>query len=209
MAFFERKWVMALSVLIVIVGFNGISGWLDSRGEKLLDVPGAVQPSVEASETENPVLIEAAPVMVTVHICGAVVSPGVFTLPEGSRIRDALEQAGGFSEKADTISVNLAEVITDGQQIVIYEQYEGTEISGTPGPAKAKAPGAAASGLPVSINQGSLEALMLLNGIGEKTAQKIMDYRKAQGGFKTIEELKNVPGIGDKKFEQIKNDVRL
>lgn len=209
MAFFERKWVMALSVLIVIVGFNGISGWLDSRDEKLLDDPGAVQPSVEASETENPVLIEAAPVLVTVHICGAVVSPGVFTLPEGSRIKDALEQAGGFSEKADTISVNLAEVITDGQQIVIYEQYEGTELSGTPGPAKAKASGAAVSGLPVSINQGSLEALMLLNGIGEKTAQKIMDYRKAQGGFKTIEELKNVPGIGDKKFEQIKNDVRL
>lgn len=209
MAFFERKWVMALIVLIVIVGFNGISGWLDSRDEKLLDIQGAVQPSVELSETDDPVLIETAPALVTVHICGAVVSPGVFTLPEGSRIRDALELAGGFSEKADTISVNLAEVITDGQQVVIYEQYEGTEISGAPGPVKAKAPGTAVSGLPVSINQGSLEALMLLNGIGEKTAQKIMDYRKAQGGFKTIEELKNVPGIGDKKFEQIKNDVRL
>jgi len=207
MAFFERKWVLALIVLVMIVAFNGASAWMDSRGEKLLDSADA-STVVEEPAVENATAPAVDPVTVTVHVCGAVTTPGVYTLPEGSRITDALEKAGGFSPKADTISVNLAEVITDGQQVVIYEKSADPVNGTSTGPSKGAA-GAVSSGLPVSINHGSLEALMLLDGIGEKTAQKIMDYRKAQGGFKNIEELKNVPGIGDKKFEQIKNDVKL
>lgn len=206
MAFFERKWVIALSLLIVIVGFNGISGWLAFREEKALETAETVSEIPAKTEDLNTTPPETVPATVTVHICGAVSSPGVVTLPAGSRVKDALEQAGGFSAKADTVSVNLAEIITDGQQIVIYEQSDAQNAVGT---AKGKSPAAAPSGLPVSVNHGSLEALMLLDGIGEKTAQKIMDYRKAQGGFKTLEELKNVPGIGEKKFEQIKNDIKL
>ncbi len=209
MGVFERKWVLALGVLILIIGFNGISGWMGSRGEKLLAdaVPVMTEGEVPAVTSPSAADIEAP--MVTVHVCGAVMKPGVFTLPEGSRVTNALEQAGGFSPKADTVSINLAEVMVDGQQIMIYEQSEDPAPGRTSGISKTQPANAAEQGLPVNINRGSMEALMLLDGIGEKTAQKIIDYRKSQGGFKSIEELKNVPGIGDKKYEQIKNDVRL
>ncbi len=207
MAFLERKWVLALIVLVLIVGYNGVSAWIESRGD-LIPVPKEQivdAPEVEASSLPADV---AEPAVVTVHICGAVNKPGVYSLSEGSRINDALQQAGGFASKADMVSVNLAELLTDGQQIVIYElgsEPQGKVAGGSSGVKKTTSE----PSLPVSINKGSMEALMLLDGIGEKTAQKILDYRKSQGGFKTIEELKNVPGIGDKKFEQIKNDVKL
>lgn len=209
MAFLERKWVLALGVLVLIVGFNGISGWMAAQGEKNLESIVPVQVAAAESSVTSPSVTEVKPAAVIVHVCGAVTNPGVFSLPEGSRVTDALKKAGGFSPKADTLSVNLAEVITDGQQIVIYEQSTDPQSNAAPSASKAKPAGGADSGLPVNINHGTLQALMLLDGIGEKTAQKIMDYRKAQGGFKSIEELKNVPGIGDKKFEKIKNDVRL
>lgn len=209
MGVFERKWVLALSVLVLIIGFNGISGWMDSRGEKLLAAAVPVISEGEEPVVTSPSVAEIEVSMVTVHVCGAVMKPGVFTLPEGSRVTHALEQAGGFSPKADIVSINLAEVISDGQQIVIYEQSAEPAAGGASGVSKTQPGSAPEQGLPVNINRGSMEALMLLNGIGEKTAQKIIDYRKSQGGFKSIEELKNVPGIGDKKYEQIKNDVRL
>lgn len=209
MGFLERKWALALGVLILIVGFNGISGWMASRDEKTLITAETEIVAPETLQTPDAATLEEKSVAVAVYICGAVNSPGVYELPEGSRVKDAVDKAGGLSPKADAISVNLAEVVTDGQQIVIYEQGSDMSSSGSGGTAKAKSSGTAAPGLPVSINHGSLEALMLLDGVGEKTAQKIMDYRKSQGGFKSIEELKNVPGIGDKKFDQIKNDVKL
>lgn len=209
MGFLEKKWVLALGVLVIIIGFNGISGWMASQDEKTLITAETEIAAEEALQAPDAAVAEEKPKTVTVYICGAVTSPGVFELPEGSRVKAAVDKAGGFSPKADVISVNLAEVVTDGQQIVIYEQGSDGESSSSGGTVKGKPSGTAASGLPVSINHGSLEALMLLDGIGEKTAQKIMDYRKTQGGFKNVEELKNVPGIGDKKFDQIKNDVKL
>lgn len=213
MAFLERKWILALLVLAVIAGYNGISGWVESRGTLLPVTQATAETATEMESAGNaistPSAVVVEPKTVTVYVCGAVKKPGVFSLAEGSRVNDALQQAGGFSEKADKVSINLAEQIVDGQQIIIYEKGASVNPSVPSGTAKGKSTPVVPPGLPVSINNGSLEALMLLDGIGEKTAQKIMDYRKAQGGFKTIEELKNVPGIGDKKFEQIKNDVKL
>lgn len=215
MAFLERKWVLALLVLGFIAGYNGISGWVESRGTLLPMTQGEAETAADIDPVSNgsstPSAVVSEPKTVMVYVCGAVKKPGVFSLLEGSRVNDALQLAGGFSEKADKVNINLAEQIMDGQQIIIYEKGTAVNQSIASGTAKAKGISAptAPAGLPVSINNGSQEALMLLDGIGEKTAQKIMDYRKAQGGFKTIEELKNVPGIGDKKFEQIKNDVKL
>lgn len=209
MGIFERKWVLALIVLVGIIGFNGVSGWMASHDEISLDNSAPTAAPTENTEADASSAKEAAPATVTVHICGAVAQPGVFTLPAGSRINDVLEKAGGFTATADPVSINLAEVATDGQQIVIYEKSTEPQATGSSAKTAPKTVQSAASGLPVSINHGSLEALMELDGIGEKTAQKILDYRKAQGGFKNIEELKNVPGIGEKKFEAIKNDVRL
>lgn len=210
MALLQKKWVLAMLVLILIVGYNSVSTWFEQQRSIPLGLTAE-----EPEKPEEAPVVEAAsdadaPETVLVHICGAVVNPGVFQLPAGSRVNDALVLAGGYTADADRVSVNLAEPVEDGQQIIIYQQEEAVKLT-APKPAGSGGKTAAAGGgsLPVSINSGSMEALMLLNGIGEKTAQKIIDYRQSQGGFKTIEEIKNVPGIGDKKFEQIKNDIRL
>jgi len=222
-ALLQRKWISALLVLFLVLGYNGVSGWLASRGESLLPEAAAIEasdpeadsqpaapspePAAEGHATETP------PTEVWVHVCGEVAQPGLYRLPDGGRVNDAVLAAGGFTSKADTTSVNLAAAVADGQQLVIWQKGAGgAPAAGAvkpPAPSAAKGGGALPGTLPVSINQGSREALMLLDGIGEKTAQKIIDYREAQGGFKTLEELKNVPGIGDKRFDQIKNDIRL
>lgn len=201
----QKKWVIGLVVLSLIMGFNWISERANSRWNHS-DEAAVMSETDEktAATSENIVMSEITDQSVVVHICGAVAAPGVYTLPDGSRVNDVLVLAGGFLEKADNTCVNLAELIIDGQQIVIYEKGDAAEATyDKPGE------GAVVKQGLVSINSGTMEALMTLDGIGEKTAQKILDYRRESGGFKRLEELKNVPGIGDKKYEAIKKNIRL
>lgn len=115
-----------------------------------------------------------------VHICGAVVEPGVYELPGGSRIYDGVNQAGGFDGEADTEAVNLVDVLADGEQIRI--PFVGENVSG------------AENGL-ININEADLDTLCQIPGIGESRAQAIVDYRQEHGGFQSAEELMQVPGI--------------
>lgn len=145
-----------------------------------------------------------------VFVCGQVAEPGVYELPAGSRIYQAVEEAGGMLETADETYVNQAQYLEDGQRIYIpsveeaasglTEAYEG-DISG-------QTDGAEADGR-VNINTAGKEELMTLTGIGEKKAEAIIQYREASGGFQTIEELMQVEGIKEGTFEKIKEDIKV
>jgi competence protein ComEA len=150
---------------------------------------------------------------VTVYVCGAVRAPGVVRLPAGARVTDALQLAGGPTAKAELAAVNLAALVADGQQIVVPER--GAAPVAPPPPPGGSGSGAAlgvapaGSGALVNINTASLEELDTLDGVGPSTAQKIIEYRTANGGFKTIEEIKEVPGIGDAKFAAMQGSITV
>lgn len=153
---------------------------------------------------------------VVVHVIGEVNNPGVVTLPEGSRIIDAINKAGGKTEEADLSKINLAYIVEDGTQIYIPRINENlNEVS-------LISDGAGVGVIvtdsnveenevntKVNINTASKEKLETLPGVGETTAQKIIDYREANGKFKTIEDIKNVSGIGDAKYESLKDKITV
>jgi competence protein ComEA len=138
---------------------------------------------------------------VAVHVTGAVRRPGVYRLPGWARLDLAVRRAGGATRSADLAGVNLAAKVADGQQVVVPARPEGGSAveTGATGPADA----------PVSLNTATLEDLDELDGIGPATAQKILDWRKEHGGFSSVDELKQVSGIGPKRFEALKEKVRM
>ncbi len=137
-----------------------------------------------------------APIMV--YVSGRVNQAGLYALPSRSRLNDAIQAAGGFSDEADTNALNLAEVLQDGQQIDV------PDISPTPAFESGTRSGAIGSSL-VDINSATLEQLDSLPEIGPKTAQAIIDYRNLNGPFSRIEDILDVPGIGQVTFDKIKN----
>ncbi|HEO1311518.1 TPA: helix-hairpin-helix domain-containing protein [Streptococcus agalactiae] len=144
---------------------------------------------------------------VTVDVKGAVNHPGVYSLPSQSRVTDAIKRAGGLSNLADSKSVNLAQKLQDetviyvaqkGEKITVVEEEKANNIA-TQGNSKGK----------INLNKADLSSLQTISGVGAKIAQDILDYRDSQGGFKTIDDLKNVSGIGEKTLEKLRQDVTI
>jgi len=133
-----------------------------------------------------------------VYVVGAVMKPGVYFLPQGSRVADALEAAGGPTDEADLVRVNLAKRVYDEEQIYVPRLGE----ENPPLPPPSGSPGSQAGGK-ININTATTAELDTLPGIGPVLAQRIVDYRKANGPFAAIEDIKNVRGIGDATFEEI------
>ena len=143
--------------------------------------------------------------LITVDVKGAVKSPGIYDLPVGSRIHDAVQKAGGLTEEADSKSLNLAQKVSD--EALVYVPTKGEEAasqqaaSGTsPSTSKEKK---------VNLNKASLEELKQVKGLGGKRAQDIIDHREANGKFKSVDELKKVSGIGAKTIEKLKDYVTV
>lgn len=158
------------------------------------------------SGEEGPVA--AVPVQIVVDVEGAVACPGVVRIPEGSRVYEAVEAAGGMTESAEYGRVNLAEKVADG--MAVYIPFKGEEQAGmTPGVSSGQPSASGASGGLININTADKSTLMQLPGIGEVYAQSIIDYRQSVGAFQKIEDIKNVSGIGDAKFERLKDLITI
>ncbi len=145
---------------------------------------------------ENPgaaVILRPAPTPwgVTVHIIGAVATPGVYTLPDGGRVQDAVQAAGGFLETANTEAVNLAALLEDGQQVIIFNRatYAGESR--------------------LDINRASVDELDALPGLSRTTAENIVAYRQVNGFFASVDDLLNVTGVGPATLDEIRDWITV
>ncbi|MCR4418553.1 MAG: ComEA family DNA-binding protein [Clostridia bacterium] len=196
----DRRLLVVLALLAGALAFAaGVKyGRLRSEPPPVL-VPAAE--TVSATETTS----EQEPKAVRVHVAGAVARPGVYELAEGARVMEAVQQAGPLPE-ADVHALNLAAPLADGQKITVPRQGESPAAAG--GPA-AFAPGAGGAGGPININVASAQELEALPGIGPTLAQRIVAYREEHGPFRTVEDIKNVSGIGEGRYAQIKELITV
>jgi competence protein ComEA len=146
--------------------------------------------------------------LIYIHVCGAVVEPGVYTLMNGSRIYEAIQMAGGFTEEAARNYVNQALPLIDGQQVKVPTIDE----AGTLLPMQVEGedtPGAEAPEEVVDLNRATVSQLMTLTGIGQAKAEAIIAYREEHGVFRTIEDIKNIEGIKEGVFNKIKDKITV
>lgn len=146
---------------------------------------------------------------IQVHVTGCVVSPDVYTLNEGSRVSDAVQAAGGLTAEASETSMNLARLIEDGEQILIpsiQEAVQAREPSQQVNAAQT-AESSSTTSAKVNINSADITQLQTLSGIGASKAQKIVAYREQHGPFKSIDDLANVSGIGEKTLESLRESI--
>lgn len=136
-----------------------------------------------------------------IDIEGAVINPGVYKIREGDRIFHAIAKAGGLKDTADIKSINKAEVLSDGQKIYIFEVGEDGHSSDVSSSGNV--------GDKININIADENKLQEIQGIGPSMANRIIEYRKSNGRFKKIDDLKNVSGIGDKRFESMKDSITI
>lgn len=143
--------------------------------------------------------------LITVDVKGAVKSPGIYDLPVGSRVHDAVQKAGGLTEEADSKSLNLAQKVSD--EALVYVPTKGEEAA-----SQQTASGTTSSTSKekkINLNKASLEELKQVKGLGGKRAQDIIDHRETNGKFKSVDELKKVSGIGAKTIEKLKDYVTV
>ena len=152
----------------------------------------------QKSETE-----EVEQDLITVDVKGAVKSPGIYDLPVGSRINDAVQKAGGLTENADSKSINLAQRISDEALVYVPTKEETTSQEAHSNASNTK------ENKKVNLNKASLEELKQVKGLGSKRAQDIIDHRESNGKFKSVDELKKVSGIGAKTIEKLKEYVTV
>ncbi len=157
---------------------------------------------VQASSEEE-VSQESAPLCV--HVAGCVNTPGMYQLPEGARLAEAISAAGGFTAEARTESVNLARVVQDGEQIIVSSVNVDTG-GGSTQVDPSSLPSAQTTSL-VNINTADEATLETISGIGPSKAKKIITYREAHGPFKTVDDLTSVSGIGEKTLASIKDQI--
>lgn len=175
---------------------------------------------VSRAPAGEPIVLQPAPTKapIAVHVIGAVPRPGLYTFPEGARVQDAIDAAGGLLSSANVNAINLAALLGDGQQLDIpyAAGSEPTDLGGsesefpfpdTPPPDSENSENTDLE--VVNINTATLEELDTLPGIGPTTAQKIIDYREENGPFSIIEDIMNVSGIGPATFEDLKDLISV
>jgi competence protein ComEA len=195
---------VAFAILVVALGVRFM------RGQQPAAAPAAT-PVASASTgraASDGVSVARPPAAGSVvHVAGAVREPGVYRLPAGARVQDAVERAGGARSNGDVNAINLAAKVVDGQQVVVPARVRGASGAAVPAAGSAGAGGAAA-GPPISLNNATPEQLDTLDGVGPATAEKIIAWRTQHGGFRSVADLGQVPGIGPKKLAALKDKVQ-
>jgi len=225
----ERKSVAALSVLLVVAAVFAAQHFWSGRTQQV-HAPEVVRAAVPygegAGETGAGSGASAGPrtttggtgtaagagaatgAVIIVDVSGKVRHPGIQRLPAGSRVTDALRAAGGVRPGANTQGLNRARLLVDGEQVVVG----GPAPAPGPDPAAGAVTGGSAPGAapatPVSLNTATADQLDALPGVGPVLAQHIIDYRSQHGGFRSVDELREVNGIGDRRFADLRNVVR-
>ena len=192
----------AVAVILVI----GVVVWLgiNARSDDASGMPdpAAISETLGAAPSEEPSEI-------IVSVIGEVAEPGLKTLEPGARVADALDAAHPLPD-ADTMALNHAQRLSDGQQLhILLSGAAPPPAPGEPAPAGANPGGSGSGSSGVSLNSATAEELTELKGVGEVTAQAIVAYREEHGGFKDVEELLEVSGIGPAKLAQLKDQVQL
>ena len=202
--------IIFVSVIICTAGIIFCCNLSDNSSSVIfLEEESAVEEAwteaADITESSDDLLSEES--YVCVYVCGAVSISGVYYLPEGSRLYEAIELAGGLNSDAAENYLNLAEKITDGQQIYVpsQDETEGTDQSCLQLGGTAQNEQDAL----ININTAGTEELMTLSGIGSAKAAAIIEYREKYGLFNSIEDIKNVSGIKDSIFEKIKDHIRV
>ena len=215
----KKKIIVIISILVVMVL---VFLWFVFREEDSAEdvfIENIVNDSDEKNAVmENRIVEEVK--QITVHIMGQVSNPGVVSLKEGARVIDAINTAGGMLEEADMSKINLAYVLEDGQKIYIpsikekerdvYITKENGDNVITGGKSESVNAGKTKEGkMMININTATQAELEQLPGIGAAIASRIVSYRNENGSFKSLEDIKNVSGIGNAKFNNIKNYISV
>lgn len=206
---FHRRHVGVIAVLVLLGLLGG--GWSLLRARPVaVASPGSVVVSTpSASARSSAAASPTAAARIVVHVLGAVKRPGLVTLPEHSRVQDALDAAGGLKSAAEPGELNLAQPLTDGQQVVIGSRDKPVGEVRDGGTGGQSEPDGSASGTTVDLNRATGAQLEQLPGVGPVTAGKIVAWRTEHSRFSRVEELQEVDGIGPKTYAQIAPHVRV
>ncbi|GAA1429587.1 hypothetical protein GCM10009601_45300 [Streptomyces thermospinosisporus] len=213
----ERRSLIALSVVLVVaVGFAVQHFWTGRT--RPVEPPEVVRAAAAPSVPESPPAAAAkvpasAAAEIVVDVSGKVRDPGIHRLPAGSRVEDALRAAGGVRPGTKTDGLNRARFLVDGEQVVVGGPAPGPAAGGAGttaggGTGTAGAAGAAGPTAPISLSTATPEQLDTLPGVGPVLAQHIIEYRTRNGGFRSVDELREVNGIGDRRFAELRDLVR-
>lgn len=202
----KREQILVVLLIVLALGlFATIYGkYFSPKPEiafKVEDTPAvSVMLPVEDDEEE-----------IVVYVTGAVKIPGVYTLREGARVKDAIDMAGGHLPEADLLRLNLAQRLCDEDKLYVLRTGEGlaSEDIGSLEAIGATVGMVSPGDGKVNINIADKSTLETLPGIGAVTSQKIIDYREKNGPFKSVEDIKNISGIGEKKFEQLRDRIKV
>ena len=200
-----KKWLLLGSGVFMVILITLLVGiYLMVNKEPRVDTTMWEDTSLTTTtEVATDATKERAETMIYVDIKGAVKVPGIYQLKNQQRIWDALALAGGVSEEADTTQVNYAQKVKD--QMIIYVPKKGEAVAQSLETLQESAPAQQNQEEKINLNTATEAELQTISGIGAKKAQEIIRFRDEQGPFKTVEELKNVPGIGEKTVERLKD----
>jgi competence protein ComEA len=201
---------LAAALLVTVLAVRAFASGGSEGAAVTVDPAPAAGPSASA----GPV-----PGSLAVQVAGEVRRPGVYQLPAGARAYEAVERAGGLTSRADQAGVNLVAKLSDGQQVIVPRRGAGgaAPLGGAASPGAAASPDGAASpggaapagagGAKVSLASATPEQLDAIDGIGPTLARRIVEYRTQHGGFRSVDELRQVDGIGEKRFESLREAV--
>ena len=196
----------AVAVVLLLVGARWIRSGDNAQGDSAGGVTYA--DSSNGAGSGGALAVDAAGgTDVVVDVAGAVADPGVYRLPAGTRVNDAVQRAGGATARAEIDALNLAARLTDGQQIIIPARAKGP-VGVAAGPAIAGGATAADSEAPINVGTASVDDLDTIEGIGPVTAQKILEFRDQHGGISSVDQLDQIDGIGPATMDTLRSRLQ-